>query len=144
MRPLMSAYSLCATCFESAAPNMASEVCAAISFPCSDWPAEKITGRPCGDRATLSGDGITAKAGQGAVASTFPLDVTQTAQAQTITSQAFDSTDAAAMAHEIEQVCGTADAAVAQINGDFTSTFGANGSNPPCSDADGTVLMNRQ
>src|ERR1700761_3480179 len=47
--------------------------------------------------ATLSGDGITAKAGQGAVASTFPLDVTQTAQAQTITSQAFDSTDAAAM-----------------------------------------------
>jgi len=47
--------------------------------------------------ATLSGDGITAKAGQGAVAQTFPLDVTQVAQSQILTSQPFNSTDAAAM-----------------------------------------------
>ncbi|WP_041855548.1 hypothetical protein [Candidatus Korobacter versatilis] len=41
-------------------------------------------------------------------------------------------------------ISGTADSAVAQINGNFTSSFGANGSNPPCADEDGTVLMNRQ
>jgi flagellar hook-associated protein 2 len=47
--------------------------------------------------ATLSGDGITAKAGQGAVASTYQLDVTQTAQSQILTSKPFNSSDAAAM-----------------------------------------------
>ncbi len=41
-------------------------------------------------------------------------------------------------------ISGTADAPVAQINGSYTGTFGANGSNPPCSSSEGTVLMNRQ
>ncbi|GAB7522761.1 flagellar filament capping protein FliD [Paraburkholderia sp. 2C] len=47
--------------------------------------------------ATLSGDGITAKAGQGAVAQTYQLDVTQVAQSQILTSQPFSTSDAAAM-----------------------------------------------
>jgi flagellar hook-associated protein 2 len=47
--------------------------------------------------AKLSGDGITAKAGQGAVAQTYQLDVLQVAQAQIITSQPFSKADTAAM-----------------------------------------------
>ena len=47
--------------------------------------------------ATASGTGITATAGTGAVAGTYSVDVSQVATAQSITSQAFDSTDAAAL-----------------------------------------------
>lgn len=47
--------------------------------------------------ATTSGTGITATAGSGAVAGTYSVDVSQVATAQSITSQAFDSTDAAAL-----------------------------------------------
>ena len=47
--------------------------------------------------ATTSGTGITATAGTGAVAGTYSVDVSQVATAQSITSQAFDSTDAAAL-----------------------------------------------
>ena len=44
--------------------------------------------------ATLSGTGITASAGTGAVAGTYSLNVTQIAQAQSISSGAFTSTQA--------------------------------------------------
>lgn len=47
--------------------------------------------------ATASGTGLTATAGTGAVAGTYSVDVSQIATAQSITSQAFDSTDAAAL-----------------------------------------------
>jgi flagellar hook-associated protein 2 len=47
--------------------------------------------------ATLSGAGITGKAGAGASAGTFQLNTTQVALAQTITSNTFATTDANAM-----------------------------------------------
>ncbi|CAB3765060.1 flagellar filament capping protein FliD [Paraburkholderia humisilvae] len=47
--------------------------------------------------ATMSGDGITAKAGTGASAGTFQINPTQVAQAQTITSGTFATNDANAM-----------------------------------------------
>jgi flagellar hook-associated protein 2 len=47
--------------------------------------------------ATLSGEGIAAKAGDGASAASYQLNVTQVAQAQSITSGSFSSADAAAM-----------------------------------------------
>jgi len=47
--------------------------------------------------ATLSGDGITAKAGSGASAATYQIDTKQIAQAQTITSGSFSQSDANAL-----------------------------------------------
>ncbi|MDQ7979066.1 flagellar filament capping protein FliD [Paraburkholderia sp. SARCC-3016] len=47
--------------------------------------------------ATLSGDGVTAKAGDGALAGNYSLDVKQVAQAQSITSGTFSNADAAAL-----------------------------------------------
>jgi flagellar hook-associated protein 2 len=47
--------------------------------------------------ATASGTGLTASAGTGAVAGTYSVDVSQIATAQSISSAAFNSTDAAAM-----------------------------------------------
>src|ERR1700754_1365922 len=47
--------------------------------------------------AKLSGEGITAKAGDGAAAASYQIAVKQTAQAQSITSGLFSSADAAAM-----------------------------------------------
>jgi len=47
--------------------------------------------------AKLSGEGITAKAGDGAAEASYQIDVKQVAQAQSITSGLFSSTDAAAM-----------------------------------------------
>jgi flagellar hook-associated protein 2 len=44
--------------------------------------------------ATASGTGLTATAGSGAVAGTYSIDVSQVASAQSISSTAFDSTDA--------------------------------------------------
>jgi flagellar hook-associated protein 2 len=47
--------------------------------------------------ATLSGDGITAKAGKGASAATYQIDTKQIAEAQTITSGSFSKSDANAL-----------------------------------------------
>ncbi|MDQ7980980.1 flagellar filament capping protein FliD [Paraburkholderia sp. SARCC-3016] len=47
--------------------------------------------------ATMSGEGITAKAGDGASEASYLLNVTQVAQAQSITSGSFSNADAAAM-----------------------------------------------
>jgi flagellar hook-associated protein 2 len=47
--------------------------------------------------ATLSGDGITAKAGDGASTGSYSINTTQVAQAESITSNAFSSADANAM-----------------------------------------------
>jgi flagellar hook-associated protein 2 len=47
--------------------------------------------------ATMSGEGITAKAGNGASTASYQIGVTQVAQAQSITSGLFSNADAAAM-----------------------------------------------